>query len=160
MKNKTQKNWKEIRTGVIFTIIIGAGLFLVVHILSLNYLNKQSFNITIEECWNETQENSTFQDFEIDNTNFTLGFHVNTSVIKCKQVEVDKMNTLPEGVSCFGEECDNLWMKTKEDLNIEWLEENCECIENIKYTHNSAENSINVPCSKYKCGDYFVGVLN
>ena len=35
----------------------------------------------------------------------------------------------------------------------EWLDENCECIEHIEYTPNSAENSNNVPCSKYSCGE-------
>jgi len=46
----------------------------------------------------------------------------------------------------------------EEDLTINWLNENCECLENIEYTPNSAENSINVPCSKYKCENYFVEV--
>lgn len=44
----------------------------------------------------------------------------------------------------------------KSEITKEWLNKACQCIENIKYTRNSAENSMNVPCSKYKCGDYTV----
>jgi hypothetical protein len=116
--------------------------------------------------------------FNITDTNYRNGFRYSignakidvkvTLVINKTYLNIQDINRIqkvcsPKQVSSMiincsennEEGCSNP-SKATFKINKEWLDKKCECIENIKSTSNSAENSINVPCSKYKC--YFSNI--
>jgi|GEM_PF-4183107 len=172
-----KKSQSEIITIVLIILLVLAGIIIVWQIIQ-NV--KSEFTITKNECRNETQCLYTNLDY---NMSFTANACIHNPLILnkvvydmgeikiievCSKVEVDVSDLKNDYCTGFAElnkvmDVRNSAIQRDKCLNEkitkEWLDENCECIENIKYTTDSAENSINVPCSKYKCPkDYEVSL--
>ena len=101
----------------------------------------------------------------------------------CEQVEVDEIKIYGGEINitlCITDFSNNSVcesshkLKPKKDISIEWLNENCECLEPIylrkkegcieNETYDDCPPRICLPgepkkCSKYSCGKYFVEVL-
>ena len=79
----------------------------------------------------------------------------------CEPVEVDRIEK-NDGEWEFGGVCyDNHCAITREDLTIEWLDSECECIQiSFPTSHQGKQEGIlNPNYMKYKCGEYFVEVI-
>ena len=150
---------------IIFVIIILVIVFMAIFLGVLAKPDEQHFKITKEECRNETWREFLCANGESGNltdNNFwkirdTLeNCYVLTSYPFCEQVEVggDWKNECLDMLNnsrCFSPYYDD----------IEWLDENCECVEpNLEDKDCQMQGDINVcgikSCSKYKCGGYFV----
>jgi len=156
----------------LFLVVTVAMLWLLIFVIILPIINSRDsgdsetekagrFIITKEECVNKTIE-------VIGNNYGDVGtwiyyFNPPANAIHCMVVEFDGWIWNEGGV--FGIDSDN--------LTIEWLEENCECLkmeekcswigramlsEDKKYCCNSVVGCKKLPCFKYKCGDYLVEV--
>ena len=150
LKNKMEK--KQIIIG----ICIGVILVLIIFGVIWFYLNPLQVKFTITK--EGVEVNSLIACcMEIKDTDYfeNRSYYYNVSQTSTVNYMDKKTICVPEEQNILGFDCNII---EKNDLEIEWLDENCECVENIKYTRNSAENSINVPCSKYKFGDYFVKI--
>ena len=138
---------------VFIIIFMIAGLTYIFLYLPSKFLKPQ-FTITKDGV---EVNNLTTCCMEIKDTDYfeNSSYYYNVSQTSTVNYMDKKTICVPEEQNILGFDCKLI---EKEDLDGGWLDENCECVENIKYTRNSAESSINVPCSKYKFGDYFINI--
>lgn len=195
MKNK--KGVLQMTMGTMVTIVLLTIVLILAGYFISTIFDKSDFKITKEECVNVTGEysgydcsdNSSiiggyFEEYELESFTFKDGrscSKIHETFIKevCEQVDVDEIeiNTIPENISCFGEDCEKLWIKniSKSDLSTEWLDENCECEKtkegyrldkwelikkDCEYGYEYSCELLKGVCEEYSCGEnYIVEVL-
>ncbi|HUS49082.1 MAG TPA: hypothetical protein VMZ91_02900 [Candidatus Paceibacterota bacterium] len=200
MKNKKDT---DVLTIIIIILLVLAVIVIVWKVVVYNIKPQSQFNITKDECVNETIytygcacenfstkhsyieqkcQQKEVEEIEIKHsvmkkyTNFLFwSWEIEPSLKEldnCNKIcEKYEGSELTPGVCMEGECCScNIPYKiSKKDLNIKWLEENCECINcPCKATLNGKEcvwktqEDCNRNCQKYKCqfdeNKYFVEI--
>ena len=185
-KMKNKKGAMEMSVGTIVTIVLLMAILMLMIAIVMREFDKPEFNITQEECWNETQVFDDGDNFLCSDGSRGFINESKKDILKeiencfylpirevCEQVEVENLTiSVPE---CFewanredvsegeyfkyGVPCVNLGLRdkiiSKQDLTIDWLNENCEGI-------NPEKCYLDKPCDylEYECGEnYFVEVL-
>lgn len=131
------------------------------------------------------ERNITFEDFEYVTYLYMDDVEVDCSregiedcfvygiLKKCEDVEVQKIEYEPSSVTCFADSesyfdsnFTDCMVKDKiiekYDLNIEWLNKNCECLYDCAKVNNECPGGCETECpncKEYKCGNYTVEVL-
>lgn len=149
----------ELSYGTIITIIILLFLLILIIFLFNNIFYKPEFTITEEVC--DTKEFQYLR-YEYNHSIWSKSEIIGTI---CTDVEIDEINNYNVPNQSF------FYVLKKQDLTIEWLNENLECVEkhcpkNYEFINEKklfcnplegiSGSSINFICSQWKLNDYTI----